>query len=238
MAATHHASEKLIERYQDLVRSIAIGVRRKVPPYIELEDLVAYGQIGLTEAARDFDPQRGNTFSTYAYYRIRGAIYDGVSKLCWTSRARYNRMRQVQAAEQSAVDSAQFHGASTDTAPHLVSGTGRTRRIDTQPEKLVMVYLAASATGDSDSVDLRLADPSAHTPQELVAHRESSEKVRNLIDGLPAREASLIRAVYFNGKSLQDAGTELGISKSWASRLHAKALQQLARELKLQGVDG
>ncbi len=104
MTVSQQASEQLIDRYQDLVRSIAVSVRRKAPKNIELEDLIAYGQVGLVQAARDFDPQRGNTFSTYAYYRIRGAIYDGLSKLSWTSRARYNRLRYQQMANEVACE--------------------------------------------------------------------------------------------------------------------------------------
>ena len=58
----------------------------QLPPNVELDDLVAYGQIGLVEARGDFDPARGNRFSTFAYYRIRGEIYDGMAKMSWFGR--------------------------------------------------------------------------------------------------------------------------------------------------------
>ncbi len=48
--------EQLIEENQGLVRSLAATIHRKLPPYVELDDLIAYGQVGLAEAARDFDP--------------------------------------------------------------------------------------------------------------------------------------------------------------------------------------
>ena len=85
--------QQLIEECQGLVRSLAVSVHRKVPPSVDLEDLVAYGQIGLVEAARDYDPARGGRFSTYAYYRIRGAIYDGLSKMTWFGRRDQGRVR-------------------------------------------------------------------------------------------------------------------------------------------------
>ena len=88
--------QQRIEECQGLVRSLALSIRRKLPPTVELEDLIAYGQVGLGEAARDFDPDRGSRFSTYAYYRIRGAIYDGLSKMAWFDRVQASQVRYEQ----------------------------------------------------------------------------------------------------------------------------------------------
>ena len=90
----------MISEGRALVRSLALRIYRGLPVKVDLEDLIAYGELGLAEAARDFDPDQGNQFSTFAYYRIRGAIYDGVAKMTWTSRARYRRMRYEQMANQ------------------------------------------------------------------------------------------------------------------------------------------
>ena len=75
--------QQWIEQCQGLVRSLALQIHRKLPANIDLEDLIAYGQLGLVEAARSFDAGRGCQFSTFAYYRIRGAIYDGAAKMSW-----------------------------------------------------------------------------------------------------------------------------------------------------------
>jgi RNA polymerase sigma factor FliA len=112
MAVNAETARQLIEETQPLVRSLAQKISRKIPMQIEFEDLIAYGQIGLAEAARDFDPQRGIQFSTYAYYRIRGAIYDGVSKMSWTSRARYNRLRYAADGQRDARRIERGHGGS------------------------------------------------------------------------------------------------------------------------------
>lgn len=233
MTVSQQASQQLIERYQDLVCSIAVSVRRKAPKHIELEDLIAYGQVGLVQAARDFDPQRGNTFSTYAYYRIRGAIYDGLSKLSWTSRARYNRLRYAQlanevACEQHEDEAGPGEGSSVGEAAHWLGSLS---------EKLAIVYLAIEGPHSQDA-SMTLADPSAAMPGEQVAMDELSEKIHALVDTLPAQAANLVRSTYFEGLTLQEAGKRLGISKSWASRLHARALRQLARSLRLNGITG
>src|SRR5437867_7017327 len=76
----------LIEGCQGLVRSLAWKIHRKLPPHVELDDLIAFGQLGLVQAARDYDPSKGSKFITYAYYRIRGSIFDGLSKMAWFNR--------------------------------------------------------------------------------------------------------------------------------------------------------
>ncbi len=89
-----------IEECQGLVRSMAVQIGRKLPPHVELEDLIEYGQVGLAEAARDFDPGLGSRFSTYAYYRVRGAIYDGLAKVAWFNRSRCQSSRYEQKANK------------------------------------------------------------------------------------------------------------------------------------------
>jgi RNA polymerase sigma factor for flagellar operon FliA len=61
--------------------------------------------------------------------------------------------------------------------------------------------------------------------------------LRELIDALPSDSGSLIRGAYFEGLTLKQAGERIGVSKAWASRLHAKTLQRLARALRLLGRD-
>ena len=66
----------ICEQYMPYVRSIAGKVKKTIAKEIEFDDLVEYGMIGLLEAADRYDPEHGANFMTFAYYRIRGAIYD------------------------------------------------------------------------------------------------------------------------------------------------------------------
>ena len=63
------------------VRSLAATVRKQFRAALEMEDLVAFGQIGLLEASERFDPRVGANFLTFAHYRIKGAIFDGLRKM-------------------------------------------------------------------------------------------------------------------------------------------------------------
>jgi RNA polymerase sigma factor FliA len=215
---------ELIADGRALVRSLALRIYRNIPIKVDLDDLIAYGELGLAEAARDFDAELGNQFSTFAYYRIRGAIYDGLAKMTWTSRARYRRMRNESMANQ--VLEAEKHKVSGESYTIEENGAWFARTT----EQLAVVYLASGSDSDHDPIE-SAQDPSEGVVQRVM-HLEVSSKVRELVKKLPAPESRLIQLVYFEGYTLQDAGDVLGISKSWASRLHAKILESLATEMR------
>lgn len=223
---------QLIEDSQGLVRSLAAQIHRKTAQKADLEDLIAYGQVGLAEAARDFDPERGNEFSTYAYYRIRGAIYDGLSKMNWFGRTHYQQVRYEQKANEVLKSSNE-----AATPPRTGDEEVDARWFRDLSCNLMVVYLATgSQLNDGRLEAFPVEDQSTPLPPAVVIGRETCQKLNELINTLPANEAKLIRSTYFEGLTLQEAGEKLGISKSWASRLHDRILKKLARSLKLSGM--
>jgi RNA polymerase sigma factor for flagellar operon FliA len=231
MAALVKTREQLIEECQGLVRSLAAKIQQGLPRHLDLDDLISYGQVGLAEAARDFDPGRGGQFTTFAYYRIRGAIYDGLSKMSWVNRSHYNRIKYQQMADdvlrlESDGQADAANAGVDDGLRWLKSVTGA----------LAIVYLSTHAGHSDDSEGVDVEDRLSPSPQAVAIDRETHGKLRQLIDELPAEAQSLIRATYFEGLTLTEAGQRLGIGKAWASRLHAKALQRLARSLRLAGI--
>ena len=85
------SQKELVEQYSEYVVRIAKQVKRTLSPNIETDDLISYGMTGLIEAAERFDPSLGANFSTFSYYRIRGAIYDGLRVMGSLSRTEYRR---------------------------------------------------------------------------------------------------------------------------------------------------
>jgi RNA polymerase sigma factor FliA len=224
MSSEQRHPDELVFGHQGLVKAIARGIHRSFPSFIELDDLIGYGQLGLTQAARDFDPQRGIQFSTFAYYRIRGAILDGANQMNWLKRTTvagsgYERMGGDVLANDAA-DSAAAAGRPDDA--RWLSGVGG---------KLAMVFFLSQA-GEDGQASAEVADDQAQMPLESLLDDELKQSLRIAIDDLPPDARQLIRGTYFEGKTLKDAGEALGISKAWASRLHARALEQLARGLK------
>lgn len=232
MTTADKSTTELIEVGQALVHSLAAKIARNLPVRVDRDDLIAYGQVGLAEAARQFDPQRGAQFTTFAYYRIRGAIYDGVSKMSWTSRARYARYR----ADEMATDTlALAHESSPGNDATPLADEARWFR--DVAEKLAVVHLVSGADDGERGVRESSIEDTAVSPAASVASHEIDAKLHDFVDKLPAPERRLIQTVYFEGATLQEAANRLGISKSWASRLHAKILDDLARSLRRIGAD-
>jgi RNA polymerase sigma factor for flagellar operon FliA len=217
--------EQLIESCQGLVRNLAWQLHAKLARHIDVDDLIAYGQVGLAEAARDFDPERGGKFTTFAYYRIRGAIYDGVSKMSWFGRARYRRLRFEQRANEVLAAEADEMPASGDLADEA-------RWLERVSQNLAMAYLASHSEEGSGPDQSQLVDPNAPQPCDVVMGEEIRLVLRQLVDQLPPEAANLMRAAYFEGLTLQEAGERIGVSKAWASRLHARSLESLGRALR------
>src|SRR5437762_13207886 len=109
--------DRLVEQHLSLVQAIAAKLKRTLGRSIDFDDLVGYGTKGLLEAAQRFDPTQGATFTTFAYYRVRGAMLDGLRTMGWYSRADYARYR----ADDRAPEHMQ-HQAEREAADHPAGG--------------------------------------------------------------------------------------------------------------------
>jgi RNA polymerase sigma factor for flagellar operon FliA len=225
--ATSQSIHELIEECKGVVVSLAHRIRRNVPVRIDIEDLIAYGNLGLAEAARDFDPSQGNKFITFAYYRIQGAIYDGLTTMTWGSKGYYRKMRYAHMANQ-VLEQSYNDRIDSDNLSENAAWFARTT------EQLSVVYLVSGLNQESDA--LREAVSKEEMPEEQVQRIEVSEQLRCMVKSLPENESRLIELIYFEGLSLQDASSRIGVSKSWGSRMHAKILEDLARRMRFGGL--
>src|SRR5260221_12843160 len=101
MRTTAKERQRLVDANVPFVRSIAAKIKEQLPREIEFDDLVAYGMQGLLEAAQRFDGSHGTSFTTFAYYRVRGAMFDGLRGMGWLPRAEYSPLRFEERASPS-----------------------------------------------------------------------------------------------------------------------------------------
>ncbi len=219
--------QQFVEECQGLVRFLARKIHSRLSASVELDDLIGYGQIGLLQAANEFDPNHGTKFSSFAFYRIRGAIYDGVSKLQWFRTSRRTAVRSDELA-----DSIQKNCSTSTGHNDLSADVNWFRQISSS---LAVVFLS-SCGSETDEFSSEFADRSTAAPWSELDRAEISQKLHEAIQSLPTDSAALVLAVYFKKQTLQEAGQQLGISKSWASRMHARAIEQLARCLRSSGI--
>lgn len=213
--------KQLVEQYSEYVVRIAKQVKRTLSPNIETEDLISYGMTGLIEAAERFDPSMGANFSTFSYYRIRGAIYDGLRVMGSLSRTEYRRQRfDEKASTYMESDSCRvLLGEKSRTSPddQLM---GMAKKV----QRLISIYVTSLDEKDLHS----LADVDQENTLDRLARLELYEKMRAAIGKLSQSDQEIITAYYFEDKSLEEVGRGLGLSKSWTCRKHARAMEKLS----------
>lgn len=211
----------LLEKYGPYVRSLASQVRKQFSGSIELEELMAYGQVGLLEAAQRFDPKVGANFLTFAHYRIKGAIFDGLRKM--------GVLKGPESRAMASSDRANSYAGSLHDQD-MGSNMGASSRDDVRDISNAVTGLAlVFATSLEGTEGLQVADEQLSAEDRLELE-ETKRRVRAAIEKLPEKERKLLEGYYFQQKTLEEAGAAIGQSKSWASRLHARAVEQL-REL-------
>jgi RNA polymerase sigma factor for flagellar operon FliA len=220
-----------VEAALSLVDSLARQVARAVGAYAELDDLISYGREGLLDAARRFDPERGVPFRAYASYRVRGAIIDGMRASGGLPRRAFERLVAMRAADRVSA------GAAEDTLaapPPAGSGPAEAERalcehLAAMATALAVGLLTAGAYGDAGEL---VAVSGDQDPESAVAEAELLAVVRRAIAELPHEEQELVRRHYLEGERFDLVAQDLGLSKSWASRLHTRAIGRLTKRLR------
>ena len=223
-----HDRDRLVEENLDLVRSIAGKLRRSLGRHLDMDELVAYGCKGLVEAASRFDSKQGVVFSTFAYYRIRGAMLDGLRTMGWYSRGDYARYRAEERATEYLRTLAEREGAAAPPAGQAGDVAETLAQIAEVLSGVATVHITSleAAAGVTDE---RLPPPD----QQLQSlHLQA--RARRAMEKLPAKERRLLHLHYFEDRNLEVASAELGLSKSWGSRLHARAVDMLRKVLEAE----
>jgi RNA polymerase sigma factor FliA len=203
--------ESLVEAYRSYAHALAAEVKRKLPAHVDRADIESAAELGLVEAARAFDPGRGVLFKTFAYYRIRGAIFDYLRKVECGPGTEYRRYRFEAAANEYVTDY---------TSSTIVMGSPEEEylEIENVTGSVLSSYLLAVEQLGGEPADDR------SSPEAALERREESERVREALSRLPEKNRQVVEGYYFQELSMEEIGQKLGLSKSWVSRLHAKGL--------------
>lgn len=221
-----------LERFQsqlDLVEILARQIARAMGPVVELEDLRSFGREGLLDAARKFDAARGVPFRAYANFRVRGAIVDGIRSTAQLPRRAYERLNGISAALRVSEGAADDTFASQQNPSRAQADQALGDHLAAMATAISMGLLVPAAVGEEGE---RIQVSPADSPEEEVGRAQLLALVQSAIGDLPDEEAQLVRRHYLEGERFDHVAQSLGLSKSWASRLHTRALQRLARRFR------
>lgn len=213
--------EAAIRTHLPLVRKIARRVHRLVPS-VELDDLVGDGSIGLIRAVDQFDPARGTSLEHYARHLISGAMLNGIRRMDPVSERVRRTMRDGELERYRLASERGY----LPTIRELERVRPGFERAALAAHRHVPLSLDAPLPeGEVLPSDWR-SDPAA-----IVSERAGARWLRGLIDALPERQRLLVRAHYFDARSLRHVGKQLRVSPQRASQLHVAAIKRLRKAL-------
>lgn len=221
--------KNLIVELLPLVRRVALQLRGRLPAHIELDDLISEGVVGLIDAMRKFNPNKGVTLETYARHRIRGAILDSLREQDHASRDMRRKMKKIESASQNLefqlgrpagdAEMAQAMGLSLAKWYECVGELqrlgfdGSGSRIPQEIRKRV----------DEEGLPARAEDD----PFTLCYRREQKDIFFLALGCLTERERSIITLYYKDALTMKQIGSRLGIDESRVSQLHSGAVARL-----------
>lgn len=221
--AADREADRLVRRHAELVKRIAYHLCARLPPSVEVDDLIQAGMLGLLEAAAHFAEGKGATFETYAGIRIRGAMIDALRKLDWAPRSVHRRAREVAQAIRDIERDTGSEARPGDIAAKLGIDLDAYHRI---VQDSVSCQLASlEDLGGTDSAD------EGPDPFREVADLGFRAALTRAIAGLPDRERLLMALYYQEEMNLKEIGLVLGVTESRVSQLHGQAVTRLKARL-------
>lgn len=217
--------DDLVRKHAPLVKRIAYHLMSRLPPTVQIDDLIQSGMIGLLEATRNYDAAQGASFETYAGIRIRGSMLDEIRKGDWAPRSLHRRVREIarvvaeiehehgrdardsEIAERLGMELNQYYQTVQDASSHKVFS------IEELPAKDEIL---------SEGLTERIPEP-----LENVEKDQFNRALAAAIAGLPDRERLVMSLYYKEELNLRETGEVLGVSESRVCQIHSQALIRL-----------
>lgn len=235
------APAHLIEDHLDLVGKIVHDLARGFPPHTDRGELAQAGVLGLVEAAKRFDANRGTPFKSFASARIRGAILDAARAADWAPRSVRRAARSLEAAQQSLVSRLGRSPSAAELAIELGVTEQQVKRTQEEFGRSLVLSLDQPFGGRSaereDFMRDRIHDRTAGDTFDDLELMELHECVRDAVAALPGLSGTVIADLYLAGLSANDVAEKVGLTPSRICQIKKAALVTLRRKINAQYSD-
>jgi RNA polymerase sigma factor for flagellar operon FliA len=227
--------DHLLEQHMPLVKRLAHHMKAKLPPSVEVDDLVQAGMMGLLDAINRYEDTHGAQFETYAVLRIRGAMLDELRNSDWMPRSTRQSMRKVESAMNSLQQKLGRAPTESEVAKSLKMSLAEYQELLSEGGGHQLIYYE-DFHGDDDGGDNFLDRFAVDDSDPLRALLETDfrQAVIDAIDALPPREKILMGLYYEEELNLKEIGAVMGVSESRVSQLHTQAVSRLRAALREQ----
>ena len=223
----------MFHQHMPLVRRIAHHMIAKLPPNVELDDLIQVGLIGLTDALTRYEVTQGVQFETFASQRIRGAMLDELRGGDWMSRSGRKHQRDIEGAVHKLEQRLGRAPHESEIAAEMGLSLPDYQDLLNRVRGTQLVYLEdmSGDEGDSDYLDRHVADTDAD-PLARLNDRRMREALVEAIKGLPEREQYVMSMYYEHDMNLKEIAAVLGVTESRVCQLHSQSIARLRAKLR------
>ena len=225
----HNNSEALVLAHLGMVKRVALHLKVRVPPFMELDELIQVGMIGLLEAARAFIPAKGIDFENFALSRVRGAMHDEVRQLSYLPRSAV----AFNSSENKAKIALSTELGRTPTQSELAEHMGEDLDVFQKKRGNAKRFETLSMELITDEV-MGIADERSRRPDAIVEHRDFMRAVGDAIAALPQNEQLLMSLYYVEELNLKEIGATLGVTESRVSQLLSAIVKKIRVILKIE----
>ena len=226
-ARTGKGRDELIMRYLPLIKYVVGRMAVTPPTGLDYEDILSFGVFGLLDAVDKFDPSKGFVFQTYAIPRIRGAILDELRKCDWFSRTGREKVQKYNRAMEKVL---RDKGEMSDEFIMQEMGINADEYYEVQELASRGYITSLDDTTPMDdgevSVEATLADD-RETAADILDDESDKQQLVEAMQELPERERQMLSLYYYEGLTLKEIGTIMGVTESRVSQIHGKGLSML-----------
>ncbi|RKZ09495.1 RNA polymerase sigma factor WhiG [bacterium] len=229
------ARRELVNLYSRIVKYVAGRMAIGLPHYVEFNDLISAGLLGLIQAIDNFDHERGIKFETYAIPRIRGSILDELRSQDWFPRSLRRKAKQLE--EAYSVLEARLGRPATDAevARELEVDISEFDGLIGQVAIATIMSLDADTSGDDSERSTCLgdyvADPRTEDVEQILAQQEMKDLIGKRMSELPEKEQLVLVLYYFEELTLKEIGEILDVTESRVCQIHTKAILRLKSKI-------
>jgi len=234
LAIEGKSREELVAEYAPRIAAMARRLMGRLPrgASVELDDLINSGSLGLLDSMNRFDPQRQLKFSTFADFRIRGAMLDVLRRLDPVSRQTRANARRLQEAVSTLEQSLGRVPEPEEVADLLgIDLDGYWALVD-ESKAVLMVPFHAPRGEEGLPLSELLADPSSANAEEAVVTRRMLDAVRDALEHKLTRRQRTVMVLYYQRNlTLKEIGAVLGVTESRVSQIHSEVCLRLRAAL-------
>ncbi|MGL4774120.1 MAG: FliA/WhiG family RNA polymerase sigma factor [Clostridium sp.] len=230
---TEEVKEKIVKEYIPLVKYIASRVALGKTKYIEYEDLISYGIVGLMDAINRFDEEKGVKFSSYASLRIKGAMIDQLRKERPISKGAMDKLHKYNEAMETLQREFHREPSTDEIARYLNVAREDVYEVEGYINYMSVVSLEEVIFSDDEDMTRMglIEDKNSPSPESSLDDKVSVELLSKGIERLKEKDRMVLNLYYYEGLTLKEIGQVLEVSESRVCQLHSRAIKKLREEL-------